>query len=206
MRSLGSKWLKVVALLAMAMLFVTCKTGGGGDISLTISPTQVYALPISAESCSAQYGSGSSGSGTATGSNDLSSPTLAFNRIKIDWHSTSTLQVAYLQLTFTSPAIQGGSFSCYIANDELLEVFYANQSPTPTNVTIDPSVSTTVDNYSTTGVGCSVRCGSIPLVNQHVDNYISGIATVIGVAIDADGNETPEQGQAPVAFQWQAIP
>lgn len=197
MKSIQWKTINILLLAAMSLSLVTCKVSGDtGGIDISISPNPVYALPVSTNSCVAQY----SGSGTTT--TDLTGPVMIYNRIRINWTATtSKLSIAYILLKYKSTALQGGEYQCLLQGQELIDIFNGAAGSGVSNVTIDPTVSTSIDNST----GCSLRCGSINLVSQQTSAYITGTATVVGVAEDSDGNFTPAQGQTSVTFQWDAL-
>lgn len=180
----------ILSLGLMALSLSSCRTeGSGGDLSVTVRPNNVSALPVKTSSCKGIV-AGTTG--------DLSAPSVSYTSVNLTWTDpTRTFTLIYMDLSFTSPALST-KMDAYLSDDELTALFGANLTMAAMT---DPANPPTL----TTNTACGVRAGSIPLVNQASSSYVTGLLKVVGYATDADGNTATVQEQVPISFQWQGL-
>jgi hypothetical protein len=180
----------ILSLGFMALALSSCRTeGGDGDLTVTIRPNSVSALPVKTSSCKGSL-SGTPG--------DLAAPSVSYSSVTLKWTDPSrTFTLIYMDMSFNSPALSA-KMDFYLNDDELLALFNNDLTMAAMTDPANPPTKTSV-------AACAIRAGSIPLINQANTTYVTGMLKVVGYATDADGNSSTIQEQVPISFQWTGL-
>jgi hypothetical protein len=186
----SSKLLTLLCLGLLTASSLSCRNqNGSAGLTVTLRPLSTFALPTKATSCYTALSGGDP---------DLSSPSVVYNSLSLKWTDTSkSFTLAYLDLSFNSPALDGQRFDYYLADQELGAIF-ASDGTTMLAMT-DPA------NPPTMASDCGLKAGSIPIINQNNTAFVTGVLKVVGYSTDDGGNVEPIQVQIPINFQWQGL-
>lgn len=178
---------KSFLLLLMSLLFLgSCRPKAESDsqLALSIGPADQFVLPVAIRSCKeVKDGSSDESYGVAAGS-------VQFNRFIYQWNGSNSLELFYLRLEFNSPDLTGGSYVCYLSDEDFEDTLGASR---------------TISGGDTTEhtAGCAVRCGNIQFNEDVQSSYVLGEATLFGVETTSDGDLIPVTGRASISIQYE---
>ncbi len=171
-------------LLSLSCLgILSCKPDtSGGDLKLVVGPSTANALPVSISSCK---------QGGSTDSPGLAAPAYEFTKFKYSWLGDKDFTMSYIQVTLKSGFLQGGKDTCTISASDLLATLGSAERQIKAGDTTERTAA------------CSIRCGSLKLVDGVTDAYLTGTLRVIGIETDPEGDSSPVVGESDIAVQYK---
>ncbi|MBY0316483.1 MAG: hypothetical protein K2Q26_13230 [Bdellovibrionales bacterium] len=199
---------KITTLFFVCFFIASCKTGKSTDsASLTFEPLSERAIlvPNERSNCADlknfEVAAMAPDASTATLQRSVKPFSATWNNMRFQWTDTRTLYIAFVQVEFLSPLLDGGKFEQFLDVEEIAALL--NVEP---GLTIPPGFSVETANKAGAGglpngiVNCGLIIGGLkPAPNAN--GTIRGYLRLAGTAIDPFGNEEFIREQVPLQLQ-----
>lgn len=185
--------LRLSTLALVALTVLSCGKKEEDDrLTFTFNTTSALLIPTDMASCAQRVQALQSG-GAPTA--DLSAGTFSLTNPTLTWRPKEgeTAVIAYMTITATSPRLNGGSYLCRIAGDELGYLF-SDTVGVPWNSTMALSLADPVQVTRSVFPGCgALRCGGVQIEKEYENKAftIPAKVQIFGYTIDADKKEAP---------------
>lgn len=197
----------IITLFSLCFFISSCKTGKSTDSpSLTFEPLSERAIlvPNDRSNCSDLKNFELAASGPDASSAILLRSVKPFsatwNNMRFQWTDARTLYIAFVQVEFLSPLLDGGKFEQFLDVEEIAALLNVEPGLTiPAGYSVE-----TANKAGASGANGIVNCGLIigglkPAANAN--GTIRGYLRLAGTAIDAFGNEEFIREQVPLQLQ-----
>lgn len=197
------RWLLIG--LAAASVLSCGKQEQDERLTFTFSTSKAPLIPVPTASCTQRVQAYNSG---ATPTNDLAKSYFVLSSPLFTWvpKNGETAVISYMRISVTSPKVQGGTYTCLIAGEELGNLF-SSVAGVPWDGKLGPPVA---PNTATTKPALSIcgalRCGGFPVDSAFQNSAFTAPAKVeiFGYTVGTDQSESPLK--ISTSFQVENIP
>lgn len=184
------RWLLIG--LAAASVLSCGKQEQDERLTFTSGTSKALLLPAPTSSCTQKvqaYGSG------ATPTADLAVASFGLTAPVLTWvpKNGETAVISYIKITVTSPKIQGGSYTCLIAGEELGNLFSASPGVPWDTKLIPPVAPATATVKPALSICGNLRCGGLQIETSYQSTAFTAPAKleIFGYTIGTDQSEAP---------------
>jgi hypothetical protein len=180
------KMAKITFYIFLSLSVLTCSKAEKSDLTLDMVNESSYLIPTDGQSCLNKMAVDLDPAETEM-TYDVSSRYFSYNGATLSWANTeNTAYIVGMKFEFTGKNLE---FSCMVAGEELLAVFYDKD----TNTQWDGSIAQ-ADNAETPRTKtslCTIRCGGVTIPDGASPFSVRGKVTLIGFERTPSGEEKP---------------
>lgn len=193
------RFIKLLLLTAVALLNGSCSEEKN-DLEIVIDVKRTYAVNAETASC---FSRRTAIDGVIV--SDITSAYFQIQRMGVYWPSDSRPYViSAIRFKFTHPALEGGTYKCEYAGDQLLALnakwFEHGEAVVggPKRKTVSSQANPDWTPDQLMQIDCAIRCGGLP---QEASYTATGFAEVIGYHVESNGELTPNMNQTDVTIE-----
>ncbi|WP_413288688.1 hypothetical protein [Bdellovibrio sp. HCB337] len=192
------KMMKIVFSIFLGLAILSCSKKDDSQLSVSVVGETSYIIPAPAQSCVNKRAVDLDSTTAAT--SDISERSFKYNTPTLSWENTAnTAYIVALKIEFKGANLD---YTCTIAGDELLAIFYNPVTNTDWDGTLGPASSASSPT-TLTSPACNIVCGEVSVANEDQPFTASGKMTVIGFERSPTGDEKPIKATSTVKVNFE---